>query len=243
MQQQNIDNDEPDEYADVRGDAAARPFFAVVSFLIAIILLGVFLNSSFSEFTKVLLLLGALAFGMFGVLLLEKNSRLSNLLQALTGRQQPADEDAEAEEDVEQDEIADESQDESQANENEPNPYAPSSFELLVQEALASIPEEFYNYMQNVAVLIESKPDEETLERIGTEEGHILLGLYQGVSITREGYQQSPYPKCITIYQDNIEYYCNNDPQRIREQVRKTVLHEVAHHFGIDHEEMPIWVR
>lgn len=239
MQQKSTDDDEPDEYADIRGEAGARPFFAVVSFLIAIILLAVFLNSPFSEFTKILLLLGALAFGMFGVLLLEGNSRVSNLLQALTNRQRFADEGVEAEEDAELEEIADESQ----ADENEPDPYAPTPFELLVQEALASIPEEFHIYMQNVAVLIENEPDEETLERVGTKEGHILLGLYQGVPVTGEGYQQSLFPKRITIYQDNIEYYCHGDPQRIRDQVRKTVLHEVAHHFGIDHEEMPIWVR
>jgi len=51
------------------------------------------------------------------------------------------------------------------------------------------------------------------------------------------------HPEIITIYQHTIEAYCHGDPDRIREQVRHTVLHEVAHHFGIDHEEMPIWVR
>lgn len=236
MQQKSTGNDEPDEYADIRGEAGARPFFAILSFLIAIILLAIFLNSSSSEFTKILLLFGTLVFGLFGVLLIEKNSRVSNLLQTLAGREQPADDDVD---DAEPDELADENQ----ADDNEPDPYTLTPFELLVQEALASIPAEFHDYMQNVAVLIESKPDEETLERVGTEEGHILLGLYQGVSITGEGYQQSLFPKRITIYQDNIEYYCHHDPQRIRDQVRKTVLHEVAHHFGIDHEEMPIWVR
>ncbi|HZO73047.1 MAG TPA: metallopeptidase family protein [Ktedonobacteraceae bacterium] len=235
MQQKSTGDDEPDEYADIRGEAGARPFFAVVSFLIAAILLAVFLNSSSSEFVQLLLLLGMLVFGTFGVVLLEKNSRVSKFLQTLTDEGK----DVEAEEDAEPDELADENQ----AEDNEPEPSALTPFELLVQEALASIPAEFHDYMQNVAVLIESKPDEETLERVGTEEGHILLGLYQGVSITGEGYQQSLFPKRITIYQDNIEYYCHGDAQRIRDQVRKTVLHEVAHHFGIDHEEMPIWVR
>lgn len=239
MQQKSTGNSEPDEYAEIRGEAGARPFFAVLSFLIAIILLGIFLNNYFSEFTKILLLLSALAFGMFGVLLLEKNSRVSKLLQTLSDRHQPADENAEAEEAAEPDENTDESSD----AENEPDPHAPIPFELLVQEALASIPAEFHDYMQNVAVLIEGEPDEETLKRVGTKEGHILLGLYQGVPITGEGYQPSLFPKSITIYQDNIEYYCHNDSQRIRDQVRKTVLHEVAHHFGIDHEEMPLWVR
>ena len=45
------------------------------------------------------------------------------------------------------------------------------------------------------------------------------------------------------IYQRTIEAYCHGDPERIRQQVRATLLHEVAHHFGIDHDEMPIWVK
>ncbi len=96
-------------------------------------------------------------------------------------------------------------------------------FELLVKEALDSIPSEFQGKMDNVLVQVESEPGEELLERIGVNEGHVLLGL--------------------TIYQRAIEDYCKHNPERIRKQVRKTVLHEVAHHFGIGHEEMPIWVK
>ncbi len=84
-------------------------------------------------------------------------------------------------------------------------------FELLVKEALDSIPSEFQGKMDNVLVQVESEPGEELLER--------------------------------TIYQRAIEDYCKHNPERIRKQVRKTVLHEVAHHFGIGHEEMPIWVK
>ena len=239
MQQKSTSDDEheQDERASSEPDAGARPFFAVLSFLMAMILLGIFLNNSLDGLTKMLLLFGVIAFGMFGVLLLEKQSRLSNFLQVLTGGHELTDENEAATEP--EDDMADEGQ----ADETEPNPYALTPFELLVQEALTSIPDEFHDYMQNVAILVESEPDAETLERVGTQEGHILLGLYQGVPITGEGYHPALLPKRITIYQTNIEYYCRYDPQRIRDQVRKTVLHEVAHHFGIDHEEMPIWVK
>lgn len=242
MQQKSTSDDEheQDEHASREPDAGARPFFAVLSFLIAMILLGTFLNNSLDGLTKMLLLFGVLAFGMFGVLLLEKQSRLSNALQVLIGGHETTDDNDDNEEATEpEDDMADEDQ----ADETALNPYALTPFELLVQEALASIPDEFHDYMQNVAVLVESEPDAKTLVRVGTQEGHILLGLYQGVPVTGEGYQPSLLPKRITIYQTNIEYYCRYDPQRIREQVRKTVLHEVAHHFGIDHEEMPIWVK
>ena len=81
------------------------------------------------------------------------------------------------------------------------------------------------------------------LARVGSKEGYILLGLYEGTPLTAQSYGSIVLPERITIYQHTIEAYCHGDPERIRQQVRKTVLHEVAHHFGIDHDEMPIWVK
>jgi predicted Zn-dependent protease with MMP-like domain len=116
-----------------------------------------------------------------------------------------------------------------------------SAFEVLVEEALESLPDEFQEQMQNVSVLVAQEADEETLERVGVKEGHILLGLYQGVPMTKRGMVGGM--EHITIFRRAIETYCHGDPDRIRDQVRRTVLHEIAHHFGIDHDEMPIWVK
>jgi predicted Zn-dependent protease with MMP-like domain len=118
-----------------------------------------------------------------------------------------------------------------------------SPFEELVKEALATIPEEFHQQMENILVHVEYEPDAETLQRVGVKEGHTLLGLYEGVPLTAYGRHYAPYPETITIYQRPIEDYCRHNPTRIREQVRATVLHEVAHHFGMGHAEMPIWVK
>jgi predicted Zn-dependent protease with MMP-like domain len=118
-----------------------------------------------------------------------------------------------------------------------------SAFEQLVKEALASIPPEFHEQMENVLVRVQYEPGEEVMQRVGIKEGYSLLGLYEGVPLTTYGQARAPHPEIITIYQRTIEDYCHGDPDRIREQVRHTVLHEVAHHFGIDHEEMPIWIR
>ncbi|HLG76463.1 MAG TPA: metallopeptidase family protein [Ktedonobacteraceae bacterium] len=118
----------------------------------------------------------------------------------------------------------------------------PTPFEQLVQEALSAIPPEFQEQMENLVVIVEHEPDEETLQRVGIKEGHFLLGLYQGTPLTAYSHFVS-LPERITIYQATIERYCGGDPERIRERVRATVFHEVAHHFGIDHEDMPIWVK
>lgn len=122
-----------------------------------------------------------------------------------------------------------------------------TDFERLVQEALASIPVEFHEQMENLVVLVEDEPDASLLEELHEQDeakdGYLLLGLYQGVPLTQQHYYQAHLPERITIYQNTIERYCHGDPERIREQVRSTVLHEVAHHFGIDHDAMPIWVK
>jgi predicted Zn-dependent protease with MMP-like domain len=130
----------------------------------------------------------------------------------------------------------------------EPPPEAradtPSTdFERLVADALAGIPAEFQRYMENVAVRVQDEPSEEDLATLGVREGGLLLGLYHGVSLTHHPAPGAPAPEEITIYQQPIERYCHNDPARIREQVVKTVLHELAHHFGLSHDDMPESVR
>jgi predicted Zn-dependent protease with MMP-like domain len=119
----------------------------------------------------------------------------------------------------------------------------PGPFETLVHEALASIPAALQTKMENVMVRVVYEPDTETLTRVGVEAGHTLLGLYEGVPLTVYGRDSMPYPELITIFQRPIEEYCQHDPERICAQVRATVLHEVAHHFGLGHAEMPIWLK
>ena len=115
-------------------------------------------------------------------------------------------------------------------------------FDRLVDQALATIPENFKSYMRNVLVQVEREPSDETLQRMDVRSGHTLLGLYTGVPLTAQGAREAG-PEIVTIFRGPIERYCQGDPDRIREQVRRTVLHEVAHHFGIDHDEMPGWVK
>ncbi|HKB46326.1 MAG TPA: metallopeptidase family protein, partial [Ktedonobacterales bacterium] len=69
-----------------------------------------------------------------------------------------------------------------------------------------------------------------------------LLGLYHGVPLTLQGVHGAG-PEYVSIYRGPIERHCHYDPDAIREQVRATVLHELAHHFGIDHDDMPDWVK
>jgi predicted Zn-dependent protease with MMP-like domain len=104
---------------------------------------------------------------------------------------------------------------------------APDRFEEMVAAALDSLPEELGRLMRNVAV---------TVEPYGGPPG--LLGLYQGVPLTSRttGYA-GVLPDRITIYRRAICAICRTEDEVV-EQVRRTVIHEVAHHFGISDERL-----
>lgn len=210
----------------------SRYFFAMMSFLVALLFLSIYLNNYYDFISGWLLLLGIIAFGAVGVLFLSSNNVFHRTINT---RADYKGSDIENSVMVVDDEERDESKD---VYEDVSSP-----FERLVKEALATIPSEFHEKMENVLVRVQYEPGEEVMQRVGMKEGYTLLGLYEGVPLTTYGQARVPHPEIITIYQRTIEAYCHGDPDRIREQVRHTVLHEVAHHFGIDHEEMPIWIR
>ena len=103
----------------------------------------------------------------------------------------------------------------------------PERFEEMVGAALDELPEELGRLVSNVAVIVEHRPGPPG-----------LLGLYQGVPLTSRttGYA-GVLPDRITIYRQAICAVCRSE-QEVADQVRRTVIHEVAHHFGIDDERL-----
>jgi predicted Zn-dependent protease with MMP-like domain len=103
----------------------------------------------------------------------------------------------------------------------------PDRFEEMVTRALDSLPEELGRLMRNVAV---------TVDHQGGRPG--LLGLYHGVPLTSRGsWYAGVLPDQITIYRRAICAICDTEDEVV-EQVRRTVIHEVAHHFGISDERL-----
>jgi predicted Zn-dependent protease with MMP-like domain len=102
-------------------------------------------------------------------------------------------------------------------------------FELLVEEAIDSLPDDLRAFMSNVAVVVDEEPPP----------GLPLLGLYQGVPLTHRtsSYAAVP-PDKITIYRGPLERRAAGDPDRLRAEVRRVVVHEIAHHFGISDERL-----
>ena len=101
-------------------------------------------------------------------------------------------------------------------------------FENLVAKALASIPEEFRDFLENVAVMIEDEPSEDMSD---------VMGLYEGVPLLERSIDDSLLPDCITLYKGPIERTCRT-PTEIEAEVRLTVLHEVGHFFGLGESQL-----
>lgn len=111
-------------------------------------------------------------------------------------------------------------------------------FEVLVLKALESIPDLIRERMQNVDVVIEDWPTDEQLVSLGMAPDELLFGLYEGTPLIERGITVDPLlPDKITIFQGPLEDACETD-REIEEEIRKTVVHEVAHYFGIDEERL-----
>ncbi len=108
-----------------------------------------------------------------------------------------------------------------------------SRFRRLVERALDEIPDQLADRMDNVVILLRNQPTPEEKESLGLGSRQTLLGLYVGQPLTNRGWYGETLPDRIMIYQQPIESICRSEDEVI-EQVRETVLHEVAHHFGID---------
>jgi predicted Zn-dependent protease with MMP-like domain len=117
------------------------------------------------------------------------------------------------------------------------NPISQKSFEDLVRQALETLPGEFYERLQNVDVVVEDEPTAEQLRTGRVEEGDTLLGLYEGVPLTARENYGFVLPDKITIFKRPIEEMCES-PDEVVDEVRVTVMHEIAHHFGMDDHEL-----
>jgi predicted Zn-dependent protease with MMP-like domain len=113
-----------------------------------------------------------------------------------------------------------------------------SDFEHLVAQALDELPQFFRDKLQNIEVVVADWPTVSQLRAAGLGERSLLLGLYEGVPLTRRNsYYGLVLPDKVTIFQGPIEQYCRTTASMAR-QVRRTVLHEIAHHFGIDDDRL-----
>ncbi len=108
-------------------------------------------------------------------------------------------------------------------------------FENFVGRALDALPKRYQQHLNNVVIVVEDEPNDEQRAKFHLENGRTLFGLYEGVPLTRRGnYYSGVVPDKITIFKNPTEASVNNE-EELKEQIRHTVWHEVAHFYGLDH--------
>ena len=113
-------------------------------------------------------------------------------------------------------------------------------FQQVVAETLDSLPAEFQERLENVAVVVEDAPrDERRRVPRGLRPGRkLLLGIFEGIPATQKSVFALPIgPARIVLFQNNIEAVCRTEAE-IRRQIRLTVIHEIGHYFGMSEEQL-----
>jgi predicted Zn-dependent protease with MMP-like domain len=110
-------------------------------------------------------------------------------------------------------------------------------FAKVTREVLDTLPTEFRSRIRNVAVLVEDLPPNQAASRSGRSR-RLVMGIFHGVPTTKKSVFDLPTgPDYIVLYQKNIEAVCSTEAE-IREQIRRTVIHEFGHYFGMDEDQL-----
>ena len=111
-------------------------------------------------------------------------------------------------------------------------------FRALVDEALETIPPNFREAMQNIAIVIEDAPTLAQLDEVGLAPPDTLLGLYEGIPLTeRQWSHGNTLPDKITLFQEPIED-ASDDEDDLVVAIGETLIHEIGHYFGLSEEEI-----
>jgi predicted Zn-dependent protease with MMP-like domain len=111
-------------------------------------------------------------------------------------------------------------------------------FDQLISRAMDSLPKTHMAAIKNVAIVYEDEPSERQRQELKLQCHETLFGLYEGVSLTRRhGATNSYPPDKITIFKKPMLAYVNT-VKELEEQIRHTLWHEVAHYFGLDHDQI-----
>jgi predicted Zn-dependent protease with MMP-like domain len=112
------------------------------------------------------------------------------------------------------------------------------TFEALTSEAIDSLPKEYIDNMDNVAIVVEDEPSEEQKKKLHLCDNQLLFGLYEGIpKISRSANYSFVPPDKITIFKNPI-LEVSDTLDELKNQIKRTVWHEIAHHYGLDHDRI-----
>ena len=111
-------------------------------------------------------------------------------------------------------------------------------FEALINRAMDELPQEYIRNLDNVAITYADDPTSDQLKQQGVRAGNLLLGLYEGIPQTARGAgYQFVLPDKITLFKHPI-IMVSHDESSLYEQVKRTLWHEIAHHYGLNHDHI-----
>ncbi|MBI3954077.1 MAG: metallopeptidase family protein [Chloroflexi bacterium] len=117
-------------------------------------------------------------------------------------------------------------------------PISPRRFTRIARQALESVPAPLRGRVSNVEIVLEDWASREALAQQGLSSPYDLLGLYQGIPLTeRDSRYNLVAPDQITLYRGALEAMCES-AEELEREIRATVLHELAHHFGLSDDEL-----
>lgn len=112
-------------------------------------------------------------------------------------------------------------------------------FDQLITRAMDDLPEEYVKNLDNVAITYADNPTPEQLQKQGVRAGHVLLGLYEGIPQTARGANyMMVLPDKITLFKEPILLIAGLDEDHVYDQVKRTLWHEIAHHYGLEHRNI-----
>ena len=110
-------------------------------------------------------------------------------------------------------------------------------FQRLIDEALDELPGEHVKNIQNVAILYEEVPTPAQRQQLALRHDQSLLGLYEGVPLSQRQGSTRVLPDKITLYKLPLSHQANT-PEELKEQIKHTLWHEIAHYYGLDHDKI-----
>jgi len=111
-------------------------------------------------------------------------------------------------------------------------------FDKAVRKAIARIPEELRQHLDNILISVRKRPTREMMEQVDQPPDEPLLGLFEGFPLGERSVTSPPlFPDTIFLFQEPLEEICET-PEELEEQIELTVVHEVAHFFGIEEERL-----
>jgi predicted Zn-dependent protease with MMP-like domain len=111
-------------------------------------------------------------------------------------------------------------------------------FDKIVNRSITRIPREFRQYLENILIAVQKRPSRALLKEMGLFPHKTLLGIYRGVPLEKRSITAPPlYPDTIFLFQEPLEEMCDTIEEMER-QIEKTVVHEIAHYFGISERRL-----